>query len=144
MESHIATIGHVYLSYLHGITRSQHLHFVRTVDDQPQPRPVYLRIVAYIAQFLHLTRIALCIDVTQVVSRLAREVQIVQRTFVRTHITLVQHIHAEHIRWFGLDADVLLFHIDDIVVRSTTDDAQQQGYIYNKVSLHIFTSNVIP
>ena len=49
VESHIATIRHVYFSYLHGITCSQHLHFVRTVDDQPQPRTVYLRIVAYIA-----------------------------------------------------------------------------------------------
>ena len=129
MEGHVATVGHVYLAYLHGIVGLAHLYLVATVDDEPQPRTVYFHVVAHVAKFLDLVGIAFGIDVTQIVygaAVLSGKVEVVEGTLVRAHVAFAEHVHAYRLSLLGTDTGVVVFHIDDGVV-GTAARQQQDG-----------------
>ena len=59
MEGQRTTVGDVHLTNALAVGCRCHLHFIRHIDDHPQPTAIDGNIVSYIAQFLDGIRVAL-------------------------------------------------------------------------------------
>ena len=75
-------------------------------------------VVPDIPQLLYRRRIPFCIDVPVVMYRLgvSRQVEIVKRTFIAAHVSLVEKIHSHDLALNGLSSSVFIYRIDDVVI----------------------------
>ena len=96
IEGDISAIRYVHLSQSLTRTSIEDFDFMRTVDNRIHLGTIYLDIVTHVAQLLYHVRILLGIQVTDIIA--VFEIDEIERTFIRTHIPLVQQIKSGIIR----------------------------------------------
>ena len=103
VKGEIATVGNIYLAYLLTVGSTRHLHLVGAVDHEPQTLSIDFDVVAHIAQLLHLRGITLGEDVPVIGhgTVLRREVEIIHRGFVASHVPFTQYIESSYAALIG-------------------------------------------
>ena len=89
-------VGNVYLRDPLASPGIQYFYFMGTIDYDIKLASVNLDIVADIAQLLDYVRVPFRVEVTDIIT--VHVIQIIQRTFIASHIPFVHQIHPLRIR----------------------------------------------
>ena len=108
VKTDVPAVGNVYLRDPLASPGIQYFYFMGTIDYDIKLASVNLDIVADIAQLLDYVRVPFRVEVTDIIT--VHVIQIIQRTFIASHIPFVHQIHPLRIR-LGMDTvgDQLVF-----------------------------------
>ena len=128
MEGQRTTVGNVDFTNALAVGCRGHLHLVRHIDNHPQPTAIDGNVVSYIAQFLDGIRVALRIDIPVIDRRRLREIQIIERTLVRTHVSFAKQIESQNVLSFHLGGirQLFLLAVNHLIIGSTGAEQPHQ------------------